>query len=188
MAKDGRTYSEKLRDPRWQRKRLEVLQRDDFTCQECSSTTKTLHIHHLDYEKGFEPWDYPLDYLVTLCEDCHLAVEQYKKNNEAEMLAAIRLLMKDSFISCCLFELLRDRENFPKLVLLLWKSDREQLIDFIQSNIKSLEHTALWGVFDSQNSQCGACGSRVALFEKYGYSKCSVCGWINPLKESSQNG
>lgn len=29
-------YSQKLLDPRWQRKRLEILQRDDFTCQVCS--------------------------------------------------------------------------------------------------------------------------------------------------------
>lgn len=29
------TYSQKLRDPRWQKKRLEILERDSFTCQHC---------------------------------------------------------------------------------------------------------------------------------------------------------
>ena len=65
------TYSEKLRDPRWQRKRLEIMQRDNFTCQKCESTEKTLNVHHCYYETGNEPWEYPSASLVTLCFDCH---------------------------------------------------------------------------------------------------------------------
>lgn len=65
------TYSEKLRDPRWQKKRLEILQRDDFTCQSCKSKKKTLHIHHTHYESLKEPWNYPNKQLITLCDDCH---------------------------------------------------------------------------------------------------------------------
>lgn len=64
-------YSEKLRDPRWQRRRLEILNRDDFTCQNCSDKTSTLHVHHCFYRSELEPWDYPLSSLVTLCECCH---------------------------------------------------------------------------------------------------------------------
>jgi 5-methylcytosine-specific restriction endonuclease McrA len=30
-------YSEKLRDPRWQKKRLEIFQRDNFICQNCKT-------------------------------------------------------------------------------------------------------------------------------------------------------
>ena len=40
-------YSEKLRDPRWQKRRLEILERDAWQCQACLSTAKTLHVHHL---------------------------------------------------------------------------------------------------------------------------------------------
>lgn len=65
------TYAEKLKDPRWQRKRLEILQRDDFTCQNCLATDKTLHIHHGYYRRGLEPWEYDGTTLWTLCEDCH---------------------------------------------------------------------------------------------------------------------
>jgi len=68
-------YSEKLRDPRWQRKRLEIFQRDDFTCLACGSTTKTLHVHHLAY-KG-DPWDCPSELLETLCETCHEIREDF---------------------------------------------------------------------------------------------------------------
>ncbi len=30
---DKQQYASKLKDPRWQKKRLEILQRDDFACQ-----------------------------------------------------------------------------------------------------------------------------------------------------------
>lgn len=69
-------YSEKLKDPRWQRKRLEILQRDDFACCKCLSTTETLHVHHGYYEKGLEPWEYDDDTLWTLCESCHETVSE----------------------------------------------------------------------------------------------------------------
>lgn len=66
-----KTYSEKLRDPRWQRLRLKVMERDDWTCQHCQATEKTLNVHHRIYLRGREPWDYAPDLLITLCEDCH---------------------------------------------------------------------------------------------------------------------
>ena len=65
-----KTYSEKLKDPRWQKKRLEVMERDGFTCRDCGATHKTLHVHHCMYEKG-EPWETDSRFLLTLCEDCH---------------------------------------------------------------------------------------------------------------------
>lgn len=68
---DGTTYAEKLKDPRWQKKRLKILERDGFRCVACGSETKTLHVHHNSYIPGAEPWDHPDSYLVTLCADCH---------------------------------------------------------------------------------------------------------------------
>jgi hypothetical protein len=65
------TYSEMLKDPRWQRKRLEILERDEWTCQNCTSTTATLHVHHKVYDRGAAPWEYDDDLLVTYCEECH---------------------------------------------------------------------------------------------------------------------
>lgn len=70
------TYSDKLKDPRWQRKRLEIMQRDDFTCRNCGAKDKTLNIHHIRYLKGLEPWEYKEFYLVTLCEECHTKEER----------------------------------------------------------------------------------------------------------------
>lgn len=59
MTKDMANYSEKLKDPRWQKKRLEIMARDFFTCQMCQCKDNTLHVHHRHYIGGREPWDYP---------------------------------------------------------------------------------------------------------------------------------
>lgn len=64
------TYFEKLKDPRWQKKRLEVFQRDNFTCLDCGSDKKTLTVHHCYYGKK-EPWDVDLKFLMTVCNGCH---------------------------------------------------------------------------------------------------------------------
>lgn len=63
-------YSEKLKDPRWQKKRLEVLERAGWKCQCCGDEGSTLHVHHLVYIKG-DPWESPDDTLECLCEECH---------------------------------------------------------------------------------------------------------------------
>lgn len=71
----AKTYAEKLKDPRWQRRRLEILSRDEFTCQNCFGSEETLHVHHALYRKGRDPWEYDDDELITLCETCHGNVE-----------------------------------------------------------------------------------------------------------------
>lgn len=64
------TYSEKLRHPLWQKKRLQILNRDNWKCMFCGCEVKNLQVHHILYKKR-DPWDYP-DYLYqTLCDDCH---------------------------------------------------------------------------------------------------------------------
>lgn len=72
-------YSEKLRDPRWQKKRLEILDRDKFTCQLCNDKKTTLNVHHKEYISGRDVWQYSNKMLITYCETCHLFVEYSKK-------------------------------------------------------------------------------------------------------------
>lgn len=65
------TYSEQLKHPRWQRKRLEIFERDDFTCISCGCKESQLQVHHGVYLKGLKAWEYENKYLHTLCENCH---------------------------------------------------------------------------------------------------------------------
>lgn len=64
-------YYDKLKDPRWQKKRLKILERDNFSCQACGDDASTLHIHHRYYTKNTDPWDYSDKVLITLCQYCH---------------------------------------------------------------------------------------------------------------------
>lgn len=84
----NRPYWELLKDPRWQRKRLEVLESEDFTCQACGSADKTLHVHHRIYRKGHMPWEYGPDELACLCEDCH-AAEHEARDRLADLIASL---------------------------------------------------------------------------------------------------
>ena len=65
------TYSEKLQDPRWQKKRLQIMSRDGFRCVKCLSETNTLTIHHFYYVSGRMPWEYPGGSMATMCRKCH---------------------------------------------------------------------------------------------------------------------
>lgn len=76
-----KTYSEKLRHPKWQQKRLEIFKRDKWKCRLCGDKKTELHVHHIFYEKGKEPWEVDNDVLTTLCKHCHAATEMVKKAN-----------------------------------------------------------------------------------------------------------
>ena len=72
------TYSELLRDPRWQKKRLHIFERDGWACTRCRDTVSPLNVHHKYYLPNTEPWDYPDDALTTHCDLCHDKVEFLK--------------------------------------------------------------------------------------------------------------
>lgn len=73
------SYWELLRDPRWQEKRLRIMERAGFKCENCEDKTTTLNVHHTYYEKGVSPWEYPDHSLQCLCEPCHKLAEEYRK-------------------------------------------------------------------------------------------------------------
>src|SRR5690606_1381500 len=66
----AKTYKEKLLDVRWQKRRLEIFEKDHWQCRACHKKGGTFHVHHLWYE-GSNPWDAPDNALITLCSDCH---------------------------------------------------------------------------------------------------------------------
>jgi hypothetical protein len=63
------TYAQKLKDPRWQKRRLHILEQRGWKCERCRDDRTTLHVHHKKY-RG-QPWE-ALDHdLEVLCEPCH---------------------------------------------------------------------------------------------------------------------
>lgn len=71
-------YSDQLKHPNWQRRRLQVLQAADFSCARCGERDKPLHAHHKIYLRGRLPWDYPDELLECLCDPCHAAAHEDK--------------------------------------------------------------------------------------------------------------
>lgn len=102
------TYQEKLKDPRWQKKRLKILERDGWACQCCGSKKKTLTVHHVVYEG--DPWEAREDDLQALCEDCHSALGPHPKGGVKWIDGVFR------YIHCpvCGCEEVRDKGTFDK--------------------------------------------------------------------------
>jgi len=83
----SKSYSEKLKDPRWQKKRLQVFERDNWCCTNCGVKENSLHVHHRKYESYNEPWNEPLNNLATLCESCHKETHKNKKLMKSAILS-----------------------------------------------------------------------------------------------------
>lgn len=77
------SYSEQLQDRRWQRRRLERMSAEKWTCQRCGCIRNeiALHVHHLEYVRGRDPWDYPDDVLLVICNPCHKEVHGLRKSD-----------------------------------------------------------------------------------------------------------
>ena len=99
------TYAELLRKLGWQKKRVEILERDKWTCRECGAADKTLTVHHAYYIPGREPWNYPNESLRCLCEKCH------KAHAEMDRLIAIFLQEKSLKVKAAVLRKMCDVVN-----------------------------------------------------------------------------
>lgn len=72
-------YVDLLNTYEWSRKRIEILIRDNFKCQECNIYHERLEVHHNYYITDKLPWDIRNEALVTLCREHH----QNRHNNKS---------------------------------------------------------------------------------------------------------
>lgn len=138
MTKKKETYVEMLKDPRWQKKRLEIMQRDNFTCQHCGAQDKSLQVHHLWYSPLKKPWEYDNSAFITLCEHCH--------ENETECNSSLYSTFSDLktiFGQQGLSKQLLDAIFYRIALFLINKYDRN---DACNDSIKELLYDAACGV------------------------------------------
>ena len=97
------SYAKKLQNPLWQKKRLEILQRDEFMCLHCGCHDKELHVHHRWYQFGKDIWDYPDTCFETLCFECHEYIEMNIKDSTSDIQVLLRrtLLNQDDYNVIC---------------------------------------------------------------------------------------
>jgi hypothetical protein len=77
-------YYEKLQHPMWQKRRLEIMERAEFKCEECDNQDVQLNVHHLYYVTGRNPWQYPDWALKCLCKNCHTETHSLCDNESNE--------------------------------------------------------------------------------------------------------
>lgn len=70
-------WAQQYSHPNWQKRRLQILERDMFTCTKCGNDSEQLHVHHLRYFAGLFVWEVPCRLLITLCKSCHEKEHKY---------------------------------------------------------------------------------------------------------------
>lgn len=116
-------YEDQLKTPQWYARRDEILERDDYCCQDCLRSPHKLsrhiklQVHHKEYFDGLMAWEYADEYLITLCRECHAKLHGKIEDPRPERL-------KPSFVYGN-----RPFESSPVLHI------REALLQMIQSMI-----------------------------------------------------
>ena len=72
-------FADQYKHPLWQKKRLEIFERDEFTCVNCGPSDRQLHVHHGYYEINKMLWEYDNDTMITVCEKCHKEIDIQKR-------------------------------------------------------------------------------------------------------------
>lgn len=87
-----KSYADKLKDPRWQKRRLEVLNAANWHCEDagCRRSDNSLEVHHTYYSRGLEPWDYPRQALIALCDQCHERRQSIECSIKVSLMQALR--------------------------------------------------------------------------------------------------
>jgi len=105
-------YAKQWLDPRWQKRRLEIMQRDEFQCVDCGADTKTLNVHHIYYNRGADVWDYPDHALVTLCNECHEAEHAVGESCERALIDAFKKVgLRSSYLGAIAFTIEQVQEK-----------------------------------------------------------------------------
>ncbi len=118
-------YSEQLKSPLWQRKRLKIMERDNFTCQNCFSTQNQLQVHHKYYSKDKKAWEYFDSSLITLCSQCHEDITKIK--------AHIKSMIDMKFVKHPDLVILND---FINDYFQLNETDKEKISDIFKSSFE----------------------------------------------------
>lgn len=149
---EKKTYTELLKDPRWQKKRLEIMQRDEFKCQHCFATDKSLQVHHLAYHKGYMPWEYENDELITLCETCHQNETEDSRALYAAFQDAVLQFKKRKFSSSILLYILNYLANTVR-----FEDNNDDNKEFYEESAKEIIKTCIYS--------CGEIGDVIAAFK-----------------------
>jgi hypothetical protein len=131
-------YSDKLKSPLWQKKRLEILKANKWKCKLCKDEETTLHVHHNSYEQGREPWEYPNSNFTVLCQFCHFEIENLKKTNKKLDINDIEIYKITTWI------------NAPKVVFIKNIHQRITILKIYDNNLKCIQELYFGRIIDQK--------------------------------------
>jgi hypothetical protein len=135
------SYAEDLKHPKWQEKRLRVLDHAGFKCERCGSTERSLHAHHKIYLRGHKPWEYE-DYLLEcLCEVCHGVA--HRERDELDLVIAQQATATVPWITNAMTDALASGQFAPSLP--------KKVRDALQAVGEALVGRDPWKLVDAQN-------------------------------------
>ena len=127
------TYAEKLKDPRWQLRRLTVIKAADGKCRACSNGLIELQVHHLVYSG--EPWEAPDSHLECLCVECHEFRTAYDKKMGRSLTSTKDILRLARFVKDAIS---RERPEMEiSEVITLGKQRKEQFEGEIKRRLEA---------------------------------------------------
>ena len=111
-----KTYAQKLRDPRWQEKRLRLFDKAQWTCELCFRVRpeEGLQVHHPIYLAGLDPWEYPDEIMMALCEPCHVARQEVERQWFYKAAVAIRYKSTDELQTMPVWWMIETKQFTPK--------------------------------------------------------------------------
>lgn len=57
---------------------------------DCGYESDMNHVHHLYYQRGLDPWEYPDNALIILCKECHENEENNLKDSSDRLYNTLR--------------------------------------------------------------------------------------------------
>ncbi len=76
-------FKDQYKHPKWQKKRLSILKRDNWKCTICTNDERQLHVHHHKYPaKGKFIWNINNKFLTTVCDRCHGLIHKLKDEDD----------------------------------------------------------------------------------------------------------
>ncbi len=120
MKKQSNDYAEQYKNPKWQKLRLKILERDNWACQKCGDDKSQLQVHHRRYVYGNKVWEYHETDLITLCNECHETEKELMKEVMNQFLETLKISFFASEINelHCLVSHALYKSKYPPEVLL----------------------------------------------------------------------
>lgn len=123
------TYTEKLKNPKWQKRRLEILDRDNWECQLCGDKETEFHVHHKIYNK--EPWDALDEHLTSYCKHCHFIIEAFIKAGIEYELVKVNKYADSNKVDKIMVCFLKKEPDYFSIFFIKFNSTENDITDII---------------------------------------------------------